>query len=280
MIDRISIEPSRFCTKGCSFCYNGSDRDGAVGFRAAELVELAADCAKHGVRFLSIGGGEPLEWEGLFEVLDALRGVMFRSFTTNGLPLEKDSTLATRIAVARPDKVHVSIHAPENPREVARVCKQVTELRELGVDTGVNLLVRKSRLTEARAAARSLWGAGIKNDRITYLPSRGIPDETPTPLELSTVASDNGTKAPFQSMSCLRECGRSERFVSIAADRTVAFCSYTVSRRPLRALTYSAILEAIGADDTLLGLAHCDTGLVRTLSAKRRLNRDEAQPSA
>lgn len=259
-IDRISIEPSRFCTKGCSFCYNGSSKLGEVGFTSDEVVSLATDCAKHGVKYFSIGGGEPLEWPGIFDVLNRLRGVVARSFTTNGLPLLTDPTLLPRIVEAQPDKVHISIHAPENSREVVRVIDQVKQLDQLGVPAGVNLLVKRSRLAEAKEAASHLHGSGIQHDRIVFLPARGPGGETPSPKELANVARlDSVETRPFQSMSCLRGCEKSERFASIAADRTVAWCSYTVSRTPMNELTYRAIQQALKVTD----LTPCADGLVK-----------------
>jgi hypothetical protein len=262
VIERVSIEPSRRCSKGCSFCYNGSSSEGAGDWSTGEAVSFARDCAGHGVRAISFGGGEPLEWPGIFDALRALDGVLLRSLTTNGLLLD-DGAILDALVRARPDKVHVSIHAPENPREVARVVRQVHELARRGLRSGVNLLVRRSRLPEATAAARALAGSGIGRERIVLLPMRGA--DTPRADEVARVAG-----GPFQSMSCLRACGRSPRFASIAADRTVAWCSYTLTRRPLAALTHAALIASLDG----LGLASCDGGALvkigRGLSSRPR----------
>lgn len=80
-------------------------------------------------------------------------------------------------------------------------------------------------------------------------------EETPTPNEVASVAGGR-----FQSMTCLRSCGRSPRFASIDAERRAAWCSYTRSRRALAALTYGALVEALDG----LDLAPCDgPGLAR-----------------
>ena len=54
------------------------------------------------------------------------------------------------------------------------------------VRAGVNLLVARSHLAHAKAAAESLNAAGIGNDRIVYLPMRG--QDTPTPEQVAEVA--------------------------------------------------------------------------------------------
>jgi hypothetical protein len=246
MIDRISIEPSRYCTKGCGFCYNGSSAELGGDWTASEVIDFARDCAKNGVEAISFGGGEPLEWAPIYEVLDALRGTLFRSLTTNGLHLD-----VARLMAASPDKVHVSIHAAS---ETERVIGQVRALER----SGVNLLVRRSRIDDAKESVRKLHAAGIGNDRIVYLPMRGSSD-TPSAGEVAAIAGPR-----FQSMTCVSACGKSPRFVSIGADKTVAWCSYTRSRRRLERPTFLSVVRALRG----LDLEPCANGLVK-LGAKK-----------
>ena len=235
-LERLSIEVTRSCGKGCWFCYNGSNPSGSTRWTVDDLVGLVSDCAAHGVRAVSLGGGEPLEFEGIFEVLERTAGTMFRSLTTNGLLLDAAFRALTRAA---PDKVHVSIHFPGRAAEVERAARWVSRLRSASIRAGVNLLVRRSRLDEARACAATLRAAGIGNDSIVYLPMRG--QETPTPDELAVVAG----RMPFQSMSCMLQCAASPRFAAIGWDRRVAWCSYTASRRPLSSLDYDGLCAAL-----------------------------------
>jgi len=244
-LDRISIEVTNRCAKACDFCYNHSLPGGATRWTPDELVAFAADCAAHGVKAVSFGGGEPLQYEGIFEVFQRLRGVLFRSMTTNGLMLS-NGTLDLLVAAA-PDKVHVSIHFPDREPEVARVIRQVRELADRGVRSGVNFLVARSGLDAARRAAETVRRSGIGNDRIVYLPMRG--KDTPTPDEMVSVAG----AARFQSMSCLLACAKSARFCSVGWDRTVGWCSYTETRRALPELSFRGLESALDG----LGLKFC-----------------------
>src|SRR3954451_15227104 len=106
----ISIEVTNRCGKACWFCYNHSLPEGSTRWTPDELVDFVGDCAAHGVKAVSFGGGEPLQYEGLFDVLRRLRGVLFRSITSNGLLLT--GALLDRLVEAAPDKVHLSIHFP------------------------------------------------------------------------------------------------------------------------------------------------------------------------
>jgi hypothetical protein len=262
VIDRVSVEPSRRCSKGCSFCYNGSNAEGEAGWTRDELVAFAVDCARNGVASISIGGGEPLEYPPLFDVLCALDGVIARTLTSNALVLDRDPAALDALVRARPDKVHVSIHAPENAREVERCAAVALALDARGVRAGINLLVRKSRLAEATSAFARLRALGFTPGHIVLLPARGDGGaDTPSPDEVARVARADDARAPFQAMSCLTGCSKSARFASVASDKTAAWCSYTRARRPLRALSFAALAEALDG----LALDPCDNGLVRTL---------------
>jgi MoaA/NifB/PqqE/SkfB family radical SAM enzyme len=243
VIDRLSIEITRRCPKACAFCYNGSGPDGETSWSADEVVAFVLDVARHGVRAVSFGGGEPLTHPGLPAMLAGLEGTVGRAVTTSGLA---DDSAWNALIAARPDKVHVSIHRPGNVAEVRRVIAQVHDLAERGVPSGVNLLVAASERTEARAAADALRDAGIGPDRVVVLPMRGR--DTPTPAELAQVG---GTR--FQSMTCLTGCGRSPRFASVDYARRAAWCSYTTTRRPLETLDAHGLARALEG----LGLAPC-----------------------
>jgi organic radical activating enzyme len=245
-IDRISIELTNACHKGCWFCYNASRSDGATSWTIDELLEFVGSCAAATVRAVSFGGGEPLQFTGWPDLLIALRGQVFRSITTNGLPLQQTRNFDQLLSAA-PDKVHISIHFPERIEEVNRVISQVTTLSTNGIRSGVNLLVGRSQLQAAANTAARLRDAGIANDRVVYLPMR-IAD-TPSPAEMAAVAGDR----PFQSMTCLAACGRSPRFCSVGWNKTVAWCSYTRSKNPLMSLSYAGLAQALSN----LALEYC-----------------------
>ena len=253
-IERLSIELTQRCGKACWFCYSRSTPQGSTRFELSEVLRFITDCAANGVRAVSFGGGEPLEYTGVFALLRELQGVVFRSLTTNGLLLQ--GALLEGLVDSRPDKVHVSIHFPANRQEVQRVARQVQELEAAGIRSGVNLLVSRNQLAHAEKAARFLRDAGIGNDRIVYLPMR-IRD-TPSAGDLARVAGSER----FQSMSCLLGCAKSPRFCAIGWDRSVAHCSYTARRSTLREPTYTALQRALDG----LALSYCggtDDGLVR-----------------
>lgn len=256
-IERISIELTNRCDKACWFCYAGSEAAGASTWTVGELVELLGDLADHTLTAVSFGGGEPLQWPALFELLAATRGLatrssneagqrrrLFRSLTTNGLLLDEHWD---RLREAGPDKIHVSVHFPEREAELARVIMQVQRIADAGIASGVNLLIRRSRLDAAMRAFGELAGAGIGAERIVLLPMRGM--DTPSADEVAKVAG--GPR--FQSMTCLRACAISPRFCAIGWDRRVGWCSYTTERKALLASSWAGLQAALEG----LGLRWC-----------------------
>jgi molybdenum cofactor biosynthesis enzyme MoaA len=245
ILERLSIELTNACAKACWFCYNHSQPGGETRWTPGEVVAFVRDCAANGVRAVSFGGGEPLQYDGLFDVLAGLQGVLFRSLTSNGLLLSGERL--ERLVEAPPDKVHLSIHFPHHAAEVDRVVGQVQDLARRGIRSGINLLVARGNLEAAGRAAEYVRSCGIGNERIVYLPMRG--SDTPSPREVARVAGDG----PFQSMSCLAGCANSPRFCSVGWDRSVAWCSYTVARAPLREPSHAGLLAALDG----LGLTFC-----------------------
>lgn len=246
MIKFVSIELTNKCAKQCFFCYNESNNLGQTTWQPSDLVSFIKDLEANGVEAVSFGGGEPLEYEGVFEVLKGTKGVLFRSMTSNGLLLGK-SDYFDKLMMCEPDKVHLSIHFPENKSEVRRVKDQVIKIAEHGVLSGVNLLIRNDNVFEARMASDYLKSYGISNDRIVYLPMR-----MKNPVSSSKVrfvANDSH----FQSISCLAKCGVSDRFCSISWDKQVGWCSYTKSKTKLNSLDFFSLKEVL----TGLKLEYC-----------------------
>ena len=145
MVEQISIDLSNYCSKQCPFCYNHSKREGNTVWLPSEVISFASDCIKHGVKAVSLGGGEPLEYLGVFDIIEALYPLAYVTLTTNGLPLDTPSIIDS-LKLHKPDKIHISIHNADNEKEVSRVLRQITLLKDLEIKPGVNLLIRLSNV--------------------------------------------------------------------------------------------------------------------------------------
>jgi organic radical activating enzyme len=236
-IEQISIDLTNYCSKGCPFCYNSSDRDGATSWQPAEVIGFARSCIEGGVKAVSLGGGEPLEYEGVFDIIEALSPLAYLTLTTNGLPLDSPSIIHS-LKLHKPDKIHISIHNADNEKEVARVLKQISLLEDMGIKPGVNILVNADKVEHCKTTYGTLRKL-LEKDQIILIPQRF--SDTPSPQQLASVTSGE----PFQSPSCLLRCERPKQFASISWDKKVNWCSYAGGKQPLKTLDYQGLIEAL-----------------------------------
>ena len=237
-IELLSIDLSNYCSKQCPFCYNHSTREGNTMWRPSEVISFASDCIRHGIKAVSLGGGEPFEYEGVFEVIKALYPQCYLSVTSNGLPLE-DESMWQLLEQCKPDKIHITIHQPNNESEVRRVEELLPRIKAIGIKPGLNLLVGADRI-EAAANVFQRMKKMLDSDQIILVPQRF--SNTPTPKQLASVAGGK----PFQSPSCLLACKRPENFCSVSWDKKVNSCSFAPNKEPLETLDYAGLTSALG----------------------------------
>lgn len=202
-----------------------------------EVISFCSDCIENGIKAVSLGGGEPFEYDGIFEIIDSLYPKCYLSITTNGLPLMKEEVW-NKLMLHKPDKVHITIHNPDNNSEVERVMAQIKRLKETGIKPGVNLLVSADKVDAAKVVYSKLKEI-INADQIIVIPQRF--SNTPTPKHLSVVAGGK----PFQSPSCLLGCKRPTEFVSVSWDKKVNSCSYAPNKENLKTLDYKGLTDAL-----------------------------------
>lgn len=236
-IELLSIDLSNYCSKQCSFCYNHSTREGNTLWMPQEVIDFASDCISHGVKAVSLGGGEPFEYDGFFEVIDALYPKCYLSVTSNGLPLEGER-IWEMLTNHKPDKIHLTIHQPDNEAEVLRVERQVQRIASIGIKPGVNLLVSADKIASAKMVYERISKV-IKSDQIILVPQRF--SNTPPPKQLGSVAGRN----PFQSPTCLLKCQRPTNFCSVSWDKKVNSCSFAPNKVPLETLDYTGLIRAL-----------------------------------
>lgn len=237
MIELLSIDLSNYCSKQCPFCYNHSTREGNTLWQPQEVIAFATDCIHNGVKAVSLGGGEPFEYEGVFDVIDALYPLCYLSVTTNGLPLEKEDAWNNLLA-HKPDKIHVTVHQPENPQEVERVTNLVQRIAGIGIKPGVNLLVGADQIDKAATVYQQLSQI-LTPDQIILVPQRF--SNTPTAKQLAAVADGK----PFQSPSCLLECRPPQNFCSVSWDKKAAPCSFAPCKEPLPSLDFAGLVASL-----------------------------------
>lgn len=237
MIELLSIDLSNYCSKQCSFCYNHSTQEGNTLWKPQEVIDFVSDCICQGVKAVSLGVGEPFEYEGVFEVIDALYPKCYLSVTSNGLPLENEQ-IWKMLTRHKPDKIHITIHQPNNESEVNRVERQIQRIESIGIKSGLNLLVGADKVAQAKNVYERM-NKMLKNEQIILVPQRF--SNTPTSIQLSSVSGGK----PFQSPSCLLKCRRPINFCSVSWDKKVNSCSFAPDKEQLKSLDYRGLIEAL-----------------------------------
>lgn len=237
MIKLLSIDLSNYCTKQCSFCYNHSNQKGNIMWLPEEVISFAKDCYENGVESISLGGGEPFEYEGVFKVIDAILPIVYLSVTTNGLPL-LDERIWKQLMLHRPDKIHITIHQPDQKEEVDRVEMQLKRLSQTNIKPGLNLLVSNQKIEFCKQVYQRMIRF-LQPNQIIMVPQRF--SNTPTPKELASITDGK----PFQSPSCLLGCQRPLEFCSVSWDKKVNSCSYAGGKQKLNSLDYKGLIDAL-----------------------------------
>jgi hypothetical protein len=212
--------------------------DGKIEWQPAEVVDLVKDCVANGLKAVSLGGGEPFEYDGIFDIIPALRPLLFVSVTTNGLPL-KNNDIMNKLCKNKPDKIHFSIHNPDETEEIKQTLYFVRFLRKHDIRTGINLLVSADKIQKTKRVADLLFQSGVERDEIIFIPRKF--SEQPTAQHLSEIAGGK----PFQSPSCLTGCRQSDRFCSLSWDKKANFCSYSPSKAQLIEISYNGIINTL-----------------------------------
>lgn len=237
-IRQVALDLTNSCSKDCWFCYNHSHKGGDTLWSPDEVIGFALDCFENGVEAFSLGGGEPFEYEGLFEIIDNIKDKLYTTVTSNGLWLE-DKDFFKEFTQHLPDKIHISIHSAEDVSEVDRVISMVKRLEDYPVKSGVNLLVSTKNIREARDALKKLKSRGIGRDRIIILPMKY--QFSPSAEQIKEIAGGE----PFQSPSCLLGCRRPEHYCSVTWDKLVCPCSYSPSKAKLNEISYDGLIKAL-----------------------------------
>lgn len=237
MIEMLSIDLSNYCSKGCKFCYNRSNSAGNTEWKVDEVIAFIKDCVANGVQAVSLGGGEPFEYDGVFRVLEAIYPLCYVSVTSNGLPLE-NAKIWQKLTMVKPDKIHLTIHNPDNESEITRVLNRLDCLKKIGIKPGINILVAADKIAAVRHAYQSALKF-ITPEQIILVPQRY--SNTPIPKQLSEVTEGR----PFLSPACLLKCKAPTNFVSVSWDKKINFCSFAGGKEPLLTLDYSGLCRAL-----------------------------------
>lgn len=162
--ESLSIEVTTQCNSACLHCFARA----GVARRSSLSVDLVkgivAEGHNAGYRHLHITGGEPLLWDGLFEILDYSFGMGYKTvlLNTNGTVLTKD--VANRLAAYNCLSISVSLEGPESLHDrlrgkgsYRRAVRGIERALEAGNVLIVFTVARKGLLPELPHFAEDLY---------------------------------------------------------------------------------------------------------------------------
>lgn len=237
-VERVSIDLSNYCSKACPFCYNRSSPNGKTYWKPEEVISFVHDCSMHGTKAVSLGGGEPLEYDGLFDIIGGIQSFVYVSITSNGDKLFDDTVFA-HLCRTKPDLIHLTIHHPDDCEETKRILYLLRLLRRAHIRHGVNLLISSQKIDACKKVTVKLFDTGLTERQIIFVPQKYT--DRPTPAQVAEVAG----KRFFQSTSCLTLCKPSYRFCSVSWDKKVNFCSYSPSKEVLEELSFAGLKSTL-----------------------------------
>lgn len=249
-LERLSVDLSNYCSKSCDFCYNKSNTHGIINWQPDEVIQLATDCAKNGLKAISLGGGEPFEYDGVYKVITALTPILFVSITSNGLPLLSENKFQ-KLLENKPDKIHLTIHQPDDENENRKTIDLLRKIKQHEIKVGINVLVSANKISETKKLVQYLYLSGYSENQIIFVPRKYT--QIPTTKQVAEVAGS----PYFQSATCLTDCTKSKRFCSISWDKKVNYCSFSTGKMSLKELSYNGVIEALSKIDSLSCVNTC-----------------------
>lgn len=273
----VQFSLTNLCNRSCWFCSRPTER--ASTWTVPTALELLADLDRLGVAEVAFGGGEPLAFRGLFELVDRLVAEtrLAVHLTTNG-------ELLTDRALDRLDgkigEIRLSLYDDNDWRGTVR------RLVRRGTRFGVNQLVTPDTLRHLPSLLVELEDLGVRD--VLLLPAIGHADlELPlaSQRELAAFLADLHSSMTLKLGVCwgpelahlprlfrTSDCGAGQEFLEITSDRHVRPCSFHADALPFR--TADDVLAIWRAQRPRLqaaaGCTGCTRGCLPEVPAPRR----------
>lgn len=160
--DIVFLEVTRTCNLRCKHCLNSSGNSIPNELSQEELKKLVKELADKGVQDIRFTGGEPLLYEGIYELIElASNNGIYTSIGTNGTLITKE--VAKKLKHSGLNKAVVSIDGTKETHEFIRgkgnyekAMIGLDNLIEQGIKVRVNSVIMKSNMDEVISLAKEL----------------------------------------------------------------------------------------------------------------------------
>jgi len=166
--DTVFIELTRKCNLFCKHCLNNSGKKVDNELTKNEVLDLINELSLSGVQEIRFTGGEPLLFEGIYEIINCANNNGLRtSLGTNATLITKDVAYKLKqsglnnavVSLDGTKKIHDSIRGKGN---FENTMKGLKYLIDADIDVRVNSVIMKNNIKEVIELAKLLNKKGIK----------------------------------------------------------------------------------------------------------------------
>jgi len=219
------------CNLSCWFCSRPTER--ASTWTVESALELLADLDRLGVAEVAFGGGEPLVFRGLFELVERLvtETRLAVHMTTNGRLLTDDALDRLK---GKLGEIRISLYDDNDWRAT------LDRLVRRSIRFGVNQLVTPETIDDLPALLNELESRGCRD--VLLLPAVGHPSlelSSASTRSLVSLVTERHPKMTLKLGVCWgpelaalprlfrsSDCGAGHEFLEITSDRHVRPCSF------------------------------------------------------
>ena len=252
--DIVYLELTRECNLRCVHCLNNSGELMDNQLSMEEFKKLIMDLAEAGIQEIRFTGGEPIKFEGIYELIKlATDNGICTSIGTNGTLITQE--LAHKLKKVGLKKSVVSIDGTQNKHDLIRgkgnykkAMDGLNSLINAGIDVRVNAVIMKTNIEDVIKLAKELnkkkirlfirrfiesgRGENLKDNMLTKedysFVKKQLQEELTKNLYVNGhyLRNDEGVKSRIKLPFEIRGCKAGQRAIAIMPDGEIQLCGF------------------------------------------------------
>lgn len=174
--ENLSIELTTRCNSACTHCFARAGLTEETSLAPELAREICVEGYAAGYRHLHLTGGEPLLWEGLFDLLDEVFSLGYRSVFLNSNGMLMTDHTACRLAQYPGLALSVSLQGPEALHDGMRgegshrqACRGIARALDAGLKLTIFTAIGKTLLAQLPTFAAELNKSFHGMQRLTLI---------------------------------------------------------------------------------------------------------------
>lgn len=174
--ENLGIELTTRCNSACTHCFARVGPAEGMNLTPELVSAICAEGYAAGYRHLHLTGGEPLLWEGLFDLLDEVFNLGYRSVFLNSNGMLMAGNVARRLAQYQDLALSVSLQGSEALHDDMRgvgahrqTCRGIARALHAGLKITIFTAIGKTLLRQLPAFAADVYENFHGIDRLTLI---------------------------------------------------------------------------------------------------------------